>query len=788
MFAPNKEPNLRNPLSTILSPLSSIWFGIILATLLFFYCSIGSAVPAVRQHPMLEMTEFEWFHWWPFNVLVLLYGLNMTVVTIRRIPLRTANLGVWMIHAGIVILVVGSYYYFSTKVEGDTPVFRRRVAIAMPGMQHPASLVALPGNEKRVQVGSDTWQFQIQSTNHSWPILSEEHEGETAYSVNVSVTPPTGSPFIRQLLSDYPQYTEDIIPGKGRAIKSLGRKLVEEALVLTLEYEPQEYFHVMNTWALFVRPLGETEWKERPIEGLPRYHDRIGSRDHVFSEPHDPITLRSIDLDVPPGLESDALQGQAVRISGYLRYAHMDRKWREGEGRHNPVLQLSFFSDQSPDQNYELSALDRTRSVSEDGLVQFVWLDDKTAIDRLPKDARPRLRIEVPGADVSFDVAITNEVVVGNDGPFTSIDKTDFSYRIRNIQDGLSLPGGAGAVSIAMVDIKTPDGELRRWVADDPRFTRDIQGGTGAGPHDSDVKEPDGRIVMTYAAQSAPILFAAYPGGLHYVFNGPEGEHVSKSVEIGEVVEVVPGLHVKAASVLTHAVSEIKPYVVPQSKRQRNARETFAMIRLEIDRGSGVQAKWVQFNQYALPGKEYVSQGRFAYSPAIFRGADGTPVEVMFSRQRRKLPAPIVLESFQLESHVGGYTGSMSTINNYFSQLRFQTGEHWTDPTTIFVNSPAEHGGFWYFQSSWDKPQSQDPTSGMNYTGLGVGNRNGVYTQLAGCCLAVVGMMYAFYVKPVLKRRRHLQSRARVSSSAEEPVSIDDVDDQKTQVEASVEV
>jgi hypothetical protein len=35
-----------------------------------------------------------------------------------------------------------------------------------------------------------------------------------------------------------------------------------------------------------------------------------------------------------------------------------------------------------------------------------------------------------------------------------------------------------------------------------------------------------------------------------------------------------------------------------------------------------------------------------------------------------------------------------------------------------------------------------------------VGNRNGVWIQLAGCVVAVVGMMYAFYVKPVLKRRQ----------------------------------
>ena len=53
----------------------------------------------------------------------------------------------------------------------------------------------------------------------------------------------------------------------------------------------------------------------------------------------------------------------------------------------------------------------------------------------------------------------------------------------------------------------------------------------------------------------------------------------------------------------------------------------------------------------------------------------------------------------------------------------------------------------------------------MNYTGLGIGNRNGVWIQLAGCCLMVAGMIFAFYVKPFMKRRRAAQSRAKIGNS-----------------------
>ena len=195
----------RGPIRIVLDLFTNVWFAIFGAGVLFMYCSIGSAVPQVRQLPWLEMTEFEWFHWWPFSVMVITFALCMIVITVRRIPLRKVNAGVWMIHTGIVTLTIGSYYYFGTKVEGDAPVFRRQVRVLLPGMEKPASFVALPGSAAEVAHGGDVWQFEVQSTNTSWPILSDEHKGETAYAVNVTVRPPDGEPFIRQILDGYPQ-------------------------------------------------------------------------------------------------------------------------------------------------------------------------------------------------------------------------------------------------------------------------------------------------------------------------------------------------------------------------------------------------------------------------------------------------------------------------------------------------------------------------------------------------------------------------------------------------------
>ena len=161
----------------LLNLFSSIWTGVVLLSLLFVYSAVGSAAPAFRQMRIFEMTEFEWFHFWPFNTLIALICLTMTVTTIRRIPLKPINYGVWMIHTGIITLAVGSVIYFSTKVEGDAPVARRQVSIQLPD-RAPATLVAMPGNSIELGGPENPYSFRIASIDPDWEILSGPDRGK----------------------------------------------------------------------------------------------------------------------------------------------------------------------------------------------------------------------------------------------------------------------------------------------------------------------------------------------------------------------------------------------------------------------------------------------------------------------------------------------------------------------------------------------------------------------------------------------------------------------------------
>ena len=73
----------------------------------------------VRRLPGMEMSELEFYAWWPLKVILVAFVLNMITATVRRIEFAFPNIGVLTVHSGIVVLALGSMYYSSLKQEGD---------------------------------------------------------------------------------------------------------------------------------------------------------------------------------------------------------------------------------------------------------------------------------------------------------------------------------------------------------------------------------------------------------------------------------------------------------------------------------------------------------------------------------------------------------------------------------------------------------------------------------------------------------------------------------------------
>lgn len=789
-------PGVRRGLLTrALDMIGSVRVGIITLALLFVYMSIGSAGYIIRQMRWSEMTEFEWFHWWPFNFLVALLCVSMALVTIRKIRLSVANLGVWLIHIGVITLCVGSVIYFGGKVEGDSPVFRRRVVIESPD-HPPVSLVAIPGAHAVVGEGDAQRVYEVTQTRPDWPILSGADAGKKAYAVSIAVTRAPGATgadeestesaaFTRQLLDGFEKYTEDVLPGKGRAIKATGKALADDSIVMRLEPEPQSSFYVVNTWALHFReakPDGSFgPWSQRLIRGLPRYNDYIASRDEVWpTGDAAPLVIDPIDIATKPRA-GDALGASAARVTGYLRYAANQSRLVEGgaSDRFNPVATVRLEATGGESRRYTLSALHPTGRRSDDGTVAFVWASNEAEADRAALTREGALIVTLPGGEPIRLPAVAPPRGAP-EPPFADVGPpgaaAGYAMRVREIVDNLAM-GEGRTLNLAIVDIQTPTGSFTRWVAEDPSSTRDFLD-TADGQHA--LREPDPTIGVAYepALRPAPVTVIASPGqgpgagpgagtSLSLVVSLPGMETTRMPIKPGESAALGPQVSATVESVWLTAREESRPVIVPTNQRDRDAGTNFAMVKVEIDGGGRTQSQWLPFHQYVFDDASYIYGGRFRFEPTRFALPDGRIVEAIFSRERRPLPQPVQLDEFRLVSHVGGFTGEIASIRDWESVIRFRSADGaLSKPSVVRSNGPAARDGFRYFQAMWDPPMPEIGSGGLNFTGLGIGNRKGVGTQLAGSIIATIGMIYAFYVKPVIKRRRAESVRRAIASGA----------------------
>ena len=801
----------------------SVSLGITLLTLLFIYCTIGSAgifypeggrfwvadawtYGQLRTFRGLEMTEYEWFNWWPFDLIIGLICINLTVVTLRRIRLNAINLGVWMIHSGIIMLCIGSVWYFGTKLEGDTPVVRRQVAITTPTGESGA-ILAIPG----AGTALDGWRFDVVRVDPDYVLLSEPDAGSHDFSVTVSVVPPEGEPFMRQLLARHPEHAEDVVrtndPAQpmARAIKVLGKPLVHEDLQMSLIYDPQDFFYLANwvekSWALYLREVlpegGYGPWAQRSIKNMPLYNDYLSSTEEAWFSPGKTSLAEMVDpLDAMAlAMEAhDPLGDEPVAITSYLRYAAMETRRIAGGSRLDPAMTLrledieneAFF-------DLELAAFESEEQAAEMG-VGFQWANSLEERQKLSETRSPRLRFSVPGAVSPFDLSVQSVALQNPALEFQEVPGTNYEYRVEFIQD----LGEQGV--LASVELRTPGRHFRRWVFDPEHaaLTMDVSLSVEAElDHDDHTGhthtpslipeeryELDTGIAITFEPGRAPppLLFLGGPGEADLGVVLQIG-----SVQDGSYVPLVVGEPVSLGSARTvtptsfHARSHLeeRPSIVPLQERNRDARERRSMARFQFASGGEVVSDWARFHEYVFdePDNKRVrfapALRRYPFAPSVVDLPDGRRLEMLLSRRRIRLPAPVALDDFELTSHVGGFTGQVASILNWTSQICFEMGNEWTDPIPVTVNAPAEFDGMWFFQAAWDPPDpsrfaGQPDSAGLNYTVLGVGNRNGVRLQLFGCTVAVLGMLYAFYVKPQLIRRRRHAGHGVASELAEQ--------------------
>ena len=724
---------------------TKVWFGISVLITLFFYCSIGSSgVPvsyailepttwvSLREMRGLELTEFEWFHWWPFKWLIALLCLNMSIVTIRKIPLNILTLGVWSIHTGVIVLVLGCLVYFSTKIEGDVVISRHQVTIQIPGEEEASMLVA-PGNS--IVIGPYT--CEISNINPNWELLTGYDKGKRTYAVSIAMTSEDAS-FTRQLISGYPEYTEDVIrtdnpkQPMARAIKVLGTALVDESIKMSLEQDVKSDFYVTQSAAIYLRELdgngvAKTGWIEHPIPNLPRFNDCVSEGSEVWDAER--IVKHPIEIEVPSEVMS-------LTVTDYLRYAFMDARIVPGGDDLNPVLWATIERGDIQ-QTVKMFAFDPSNNTTDSSLMVFKWLDSSHELEALQASLLPTLEARI--GEEAIELPVTNSE------EFTQIGDTEYEYRLMSIQNNLNIE--SITVSLAIVELKHGDKKWVRWVFEDNSLNRDI---TESADH-LESNLIDETISLHYSPGAAPITLVAGEGveGVQLLLQTDTQTPTQRAVQFNEPLSIIDDVQLAVHRIEQNTHIETRPTVVPKQQRDPNVSNTMSMIRVVLKDGDSARIAWLPYHHYPFESHSQ-TVNRFRYQPTIVGLANGKIVELMFSRERAPLPTPIALNDFEIDTHIGGFSGRTSSILNWRSLISFP--EVSDELVAVSVNDPKPHHGYWFFQSQWDPPSQT--SQGLNYTVLGVGNREAVFTMLLGTCITVLGMMWAFFVKPTIKRKR----------------------------------
>jgi hypothetical protein len=128
--------------------------------------------------------------------------------------------------------------------------------------------------------------------------------------------------------------------------------------------------------------------------------------------------------------------------------------------------------------------------------------------------------------------------------------------------------------------------------------------------------------------------------------------------------------------------------------------------------------------------------------PVVLRLPSGRRLRLSLLRQTRPLPATVTVRRAELQT----YPASVVT-KDYVADLTIARGGR-KRRATLRLNHPVRVGPYRLSHGRWLPPEQPEMIA------FGVGTRPALPVIWAGCALIVLGIPYAFYVKPLLLRRR----------------------------------
>ncbi len=556
----------------------------------------------------------------------------------------------------------------------------------------------------------------------------------------------------------------------------------EGAVLIPLQQTAQVYF---DRWerALYVQTNGKLARTSLP--NLPRfnsYDESLGNAGYLSKVKNlKPISTSDQAMTVA---EMAGVKDLRFDIVGYYRYASV-RKDLADVPNGRPGFKFSGPAAGDEPRDLVLTTGDMQFSRLQLGEVEIILrhLKDEAELQSLIQSAGKihSLKVQVAGVVQDLNVEVGNDYALGNTGYSIHIESFDPRWQTMDKQ----------VVPLLTMMVKSPTTSFRRQVISGVDKPTDwLLGAEGSGPLGKRQTTPlDQALSITYTYDSSSMLhpgeafvrhtFCTVPGSTKtIVFSAGQNIPVETETTESSTGSIAIKTAFPPSAVMMAAASgkplpkqeavslawvrkesaSTKEYVEEVPVQQRNKEEDTSgrkqVARVRVSNNDG----WSQ--DVLVPFNEHILLSAWQGGTVNVPGA-GSPIQIQLGNNFKPLPASIRLDKFEAESYGGLEISAAPMMRDFKSTITItdrRTGERVTD--TVFLNSPVfyDSGNWIFFQSGWDNEKQQ-------FSILGIANRPGVWAMLIGCILIVLGVFYAFYIKPILinynKKQALEQARAK---------------------------
>lgn len=720
-----------------------------------------------RRLPGMEMSELEFYSWWPLKVLLIAFVVNMVTATVRRIEFSFPYIGVLTVHSGIVTLALGSMYYSALKEEGD--MLLESGAIDGEGKPTPGPPVSGFYDNTTVALwiseGSRWRQLPLRGVPryHDYNLNALGIEGMQTWArefdegrtLNVAAKVPSNLP------SDAEASTStDALPP---SLSDLGINLVGYAPYATVgqQWVPASPAEVaaLSTTALPARNF------EMILQNAGSAAASVSDRTQMF--PTIPAgRIQPIGL----GMMLEYTSGMSAQ-----RWADLNTQVQPGSS-HSLIVEIPSGIEGTPATRSVVSLSGESpQQVGTSGYsVETVRLVPSLR-QLLEESANLPVGIDDPlytGADTSVAIIKIYPPASKQEVPYVRFVFHRYPEQSIDFFQPAADPANPGARP--GLGKRLADSSIRTSYLDDsvPQY-----------------------YINEFASESPDPGNPVMRGVMRARAGGADGKPVLlDALKPGYVISLGPVAGLRIAERWAHAIPVEYPVPVPASQRDNKELGTHrnAALAVELYKGDWRQTVWLPFSQYALTEQQ---NARPVDLP------DGTRLLLSFGRLMRTLPdLQLQLADFQMISHdFGGPTqdfrsdvivlrgvAEKQTIDLRYTSLNdpllvrvpFRPKEDASTVTNTLARlvsliAPTQYK---FSQAGWD-PDGWNSTLAeveagtrsravARWTILGVGNNPGIYVIAAGAIMMVVGIPWAFYVKPYIMKRRKMKLKAELAGAA----------------------